>query len=224
MNIRNQTKSVLAIAAVLTMTLTANAGSVSTTTITGETDVVNTGGTLITAVNFGEAPVDINGLIHGAGSGADANLTDNFGFEGDYRNGQSGLGGDMETLLSGIAGANGILMDISGLTVGQDYLFQTYWESNSDQSLTVTFEGTDTLPAIVDQQTGVVIAYEFTAGDDTLNIDVDRDDGITSGDLNNWLSGYSLQTVPAVPEPSTMALWGLLGLSLFGFRRMRTKK
>ena len=217
-------KSALTIAAVLTMSLMANAGTITTTTLSGETDIVDTGGTLVSAANFGEASVDINGLVHGAGSGAGTNLTANFGFEGPYRGNQSGLGGDMETLLSGIAGANGITMDISGLTVGQDYLFQTYWESNDGHSLVATFEGTDTLPGILDQTTGVLIAYEFTAGDDTLNIDIDRDDSV-SGDPNNWLSGYSLQTVPAaVPEPSTMALWGLLGLSLFGFRRMRPKK
>ncbi len=174
----------------------ATAGTITTSVLTGETSIVNTGGTLVSAANFGEAEVNINGLVHGAGSAAGANLTDNFYFEGDYRNNQSGLGGDMETLLSGIAGANPIAMSISGLTVGKKYLYQTYWEANPDQSLVATFEGVDTLGGIADQPSGVVISYAFTAGDDTLDVAVDRDDGITTGDLNNWLSGYSLQEVP----------------------------
>ena len=107
-------------------------------------------------------------------------------------------------------------MSISGLTVGREYLYQAYWEGVTGQTLSVTIEG-DTLNNVADAALGVLISYQFTAGDDTLNIFMDRDDGITTGDLNNWISGYSLQTT--VPEPSTALLGGLGLLALLRRRR-----
>ena len=129
------------------------------------------------------------------GSGSDPNLTDNFFFEGDYRNGGSGLPQDgsniIQVLLSGIAGANPISMAVTGLTAGQKYLFQAYWEADLSESLTITLEG-ETVNLVQAQKPGVLISYQFTAGDDTLNAAFDRDDG---GTANNWLSGYSLQEI-----------------------------
>ena len=80
----------------------------------------------------------------------------------------------------------------------------------------------DTLSPVLSQGPAVLISYDFIAGDTTLNIFMDRNDGL-SGDPNNWLSGYSLQEVPPVPEPSTFALatLGLLGLGWCGRRRRR---
>jgi hypothetical protein len=196
----------------------ASAATIQISTVSTDTDIVNTGGMLVSSANFGEAAVTINGVFHGAGSTAGTNLTDNFAFEGDFRNGQTGLGGNLEILFSGIAGASGgaaNVLSLSGLTIGQDYLFQTYWEGVVGQTLTITIEG-DNTNGVADQPTGILISYAFTAIDDTLNISVDRDDA-SGGDPNNWLSGYSLQTV--VPEPSSTALLGLGGLALILRRR-----
>ena len=175
-----------------------------------ETDIVNTGGSLVSAANFGAGEVlTVNGLLHSAGTaGGGANFTINNTFQGDFRNNASGLpdGTPLNELLDGIAGANGITMSISGLTIGQEYLYQTYWEGNAGTTLTITMEG-DNLSLVPDQVPAVLISYQFTATDSILNINIDRDDAV-SGDPNNWLSGYSLQTIP---EPSSSALLGVLG-------------
>jgi hypothetical protein len=60
-----------------------------------------------------------------------------------------------------------------------------------------------------------LISYEFTADDDTLTIDIDRDDSL-GGDPNNWLSGYSLQVVP---ETSAVLLGALGAVALLRRRR-----
>jgi hypothetical protein len=179
-------------------TASASARSISTSILDEEGDIVNTGGALVSAANFGESAVVVNGLTHGAGSAAGTNLAHNFFFEGDFRNGASGLppGSIMDRLLSGIAGANPIEMSIGGLSVGRNYLFQAYWEANATggQSLDITMEGVDNLGSVPARAPAVLISYEFTAGDDTLNVAIDRDDGL-GGDQNNWLSGYSLQEI-----------------------------
>jgi hypothetical protein len=182
-------------------TTSAAANTIETSLLDEATDIINTGGTLVSACHFQDPssgdpdPLVVNGIPHRVGSGSDPNLTDNFFFEGDYRNGGSGLPQDgsniVQVLLSGIAGANPISMSVSGLTAGQEYLFQAYWEADLNESLTITVEG-ETVNLVQAKKPGVLISYQFTAGDDTLNAFFDRDDG---GAANNWLSGYSLQEV-----------------------------
>jgi hypothetical protein len=103
-------------------------------------------------------------------------------------------------MLEGIGGGSFLEMVIGNLTPGQEYLFQAYWEANNwgpgTQTLSVTIEG-DTLTRVASQAPAVLMAYRFVAGDDTLEIIMDRDDGL-GGDGNNWLSGYSLQEVPSL--------------------------
>jgi hypothetical protein len=200
----------------------ASAATITTSLLDEESDIVNTGGVLVSACHFQGSssgdpdPLVVNGIPHTVGSANGAGLTDNFFFEGDFRNGGSGLPQDgsniLQVLLSGIAGANPINMSISGLTVGTEYLFQAYWEADLNQSLTITLEG-DTVNSVPAQKPGVLISYQFTAGDDTLNAFFDRDDG---GTENNWLSGYSLQQVP---EPSAALLGALGALALLRRRR-----
>ena len=220
------------------------AGTITTSSLTNnETDIVNLGTAVVSAANFGSGSggtmsVDINGINHelasaaNNGTGADllTGVAINSTFDGQYRSGQataSGYTGDMHNLMSGIAGraAPGpIELDISGLTVGQDYLFQGYWEANNfNQTASVTFEGTDTLGGITGDGTlGVLISYEFTASDTILDADLTR----TGGTDNIWWLGYSLQEQTAVPEPTSCALWGMLGLGLvaFGICRMQRRK
>jgi methionine-rich copper-binding protein CopC len=190
-------------------TSTAN-GLISIGLLDEETDIVNTGGALVSACHFQGAgtgdpdPLVVNGVSHTVGTGNDTNLTINTTGEGDFRNGGSGLPQDgsniVQVLLSGIAYANGITMSVSGLTPGQEYLFQAYWEDDLPKSLTVTMEGTATVNRIPAQKPGVLISYQFTAGDDTLNAFFDRDDNV-GGSPNNWLSGYSLQSLSAAATP-----------------------
>ncbi len=194
-------------------------GAISVSTLTNdESDIVNLGTTVVSAANLGSqaggnTTVDINGISHPVasaannGDGADLipELTINSTFDGNYRSGQAsaaGYTGDMLDLLGGIAG-NGapgpISLEISGLNVGTDYLFQGYWEANNfGQTASVTFEGTDTQGDI----TGVggqatLISYTFTAGDSVLNADLSK----TAGSDNNWWLGYSLQEAAGGPPP-----------------------
>ncbi len=180
-------------------------GDLKVSTLDEESDIQKTVGTLVSAANFGETAVTVNGLLHGAGASAGAGLTHNFSFEDDLRNGASGLpgGSTMDKLLSGIAGNDGIEMSLSGLTNGQEYLFQAYWEGEPGQSLTITMEagGVATQDKIDDQSPAVLICYRFVAASDTLNIFIDRDDDL-EGDPDHWLSGYSLQTILPVVNAS----------------------
>jgi hypothetical protein len=90
-------------------------------------------------------------------------------------------------------------MSVSGLTVGKEYLFQAYWETNNIAGavLEATIEGNTKsgIVALADKFTnpgGTMISYQFVAGDDTLNASFNRTDSVT----NDWLSGYSLQEIP----------------------------
>lgn len=202
-----------------------------------ESDIVNTGGTVIAAVNFGSQEavggvstltVDINGISHEVasvstsdGDAADliANVSTNSTFDGhfrDYRSTFVGYTGDLQNLIAGIAGITApgpLTVDISGLTPGETYLFQGYWEANNVNSVvTVGFEETDSLTGISGNGMATLISYEFTAGDDTLNVSLTQ----TAGGDNPWLQGFSLQ---AVPEPGSMALIGLGGVMVLCRRR-----
>lgn len=193
-----------------------SAGTLGSSLLSAETDIVNTGLGVHSAVHFQNpangdpSPLVINGIPHIVGQANEPLLTDNIGFEGDFRNGQSGLGGNLELLLSGIAGANNLTLNISGLTIGTDYLFQAYWEAWPTEVIDFTAEG-DTIQ--ITDQNATLITYEFTATDTVLNILVE---GVVEVDSNEWLSGYSLQVVP---EPGSLALIGLGGLLVLRRRR-----
>jgi antitoxin component YwqK of YwqJK toxin-antitoxin module len=167
---------------------------ITTHTVVDESSIVNTGAALVSAVNFGEVEVTVNSLLHGSETGAGKNLTLNSRFEGALRH--NPLPAPLDTLFRGIAGAPSLNLDISGLEIGTEYLFQAYWEDNAGQIMNVTMEG-DTLSGIADQPNGLVISYTFTAGDNTLNTSFTRRDRLD----NTWLSGYSLQKVtPTNPK------------------------
>lgn len=180
--------------------LPVSAQSLTSKLLDEEADIINTGGAVYSAVHFQNpaagdpSPLIVNGIPHTVGSASDANLTTGGSgpFEGDFRNGQSGLGGNLETLLSGIRGANNLSLNISGLSIGTDYLFQAYWEGWPGEVLEFTAEGTT---ISVTDQNASLITFRFTATDDTLNISLNKTPG-TPVDNNEWLSGYSLQEVP----------------------------
>ena len=218
----------LTIASLAVATSVSQAGTIFTSILTDdETNIVNLGTTVVSAANFGSTSggtqtVDINGIIHTAasaannGSGNDllSGATINSFFDGQFR-GATAYSGDMQNLMGGIAGNGGpIVITISGLTIGQEYLFQGYWEAeNTGQIVQVTFDGVDTLGGIdgdpqgagTGDDLGVLISYSFTATDTDLVASLNK----TSGVDNVWWQGYSLQT--AIPEPST-ALLSLCGV------------
>ena len=167
-----------------------------------ETGIVNTGaGNLVQAQNFGgTGAVTINGIAHANSNSA---LTP-ASFPGSWGDPDPGtFTGDMFTLLDGIAGSNTgapSTVTISGLTIGETYLFQAYWlvNNNFDTSkMNVNLEG-ETLTNINANTAAnefVLIAYTYTATDDTLVGTFDDPNG------NEWLQGFSLQV--AVPESSS---------------------
>lgn len=229
MALKHVSRSIFAVCALVTAGLVSHAQAapiVVTQLTNNEADIVNTGGDVVSAANFGSQvevgadgatlSVDINGIVHQVasaaqgGDGADliANASINSTFDGHFRNsraGQVGYTGDLRNLMAGIAGVASpgpLTLELSGLTPGKTYLFQGYWEANQyNQVLTVSFESTDTLSNITGNGMGTLISYQFTASDDTLNVSLTK----TAGTDSVWLQGYSLQ---AVPEPGSMVIMG----------------
>jgi len=184
-----------------------HAGVISTGTLTTETDIVNLGGHVIEAANFGGTGIaTVNGITH-----ANTNSTYTpVNFSGAY-GGATGFSGDLHTLVNGLAGTaagnSPGTLSVGGLTPGNDYLFQTYWivkDNFTTRKMNVTFEG-DSLANINANPTtseAVLISYDFTAADDTFNASFDG----TGPDDNEWISGFSLQS-PDPPPPATVAHW-----------------
>lgn len=191
-----------------------------------ETDLQVTGGTVVSAANFGSAagtamsPLLLNGISHmGFGNGSknvlttvgDADVLVTIGGSiGDFRgNARVGdLADPLYTLFRGIAASGGptgssggtVGLDISGLSVGTEYLLQVYWEHREyvGNPLDLTIEGATT--SVLPTTSPSLFSYRFTATDGTLNALFDYQDNVDTGD-NNWISGYSLQVIPAAEGP-----------------------
>ena len=194
-----------------------------------ETDIINTGGLVASAVHFQGSgsgdpdPLFVNGIPHTLGSGSDSSLTANIGFEGDFRNGGTGLPQDgsnaVQVLLSGIGGTGTLTLSVADLSPGQTYLFQTYFDRTVGETIEATIEG-ETLAGIDTFKNGsnqgaTLISKEFVADvDGVFDASFVRDS--PGGDGNAWLSGYSIQ---AIPEPSTSLLGVIAALGLLRRRR-----
>lgn len=217
-----KTSHALAIAASLLVTASVHAATINTGTITTDTDIVNTGGSLIAAQNFGGtsgASADVNGISHTTSDSAYSPVS----FSGNFAN-PSGFVGELFDLLDGIAGTVNAsepgTITVGGLTINSVYLFQAYWIVNNGEgrTLDVTIEG-DSLNGIAQgtQAAPILISYQFTAGDNTLNAGF-----VGNGsDGNVFISGFSLQEVPSViPTPAALPA----GLALLGLAAMRRRK
>ncbi len=182
--------------AVLAVSMPVAAADITVGTITNETDIVNTGGDLVEALNFGgTGAVTVNGIPH---ANSDGDFSPN-NFSGDYGDPDGGtFSGDLFLLLDGIAGANNggpATFSVTGLTVGQSYLFQTYWLVNDGfgtRTNDVTFgaAGPFAMPANPNTSEAVLMSYAFDATNETLNVTVE------DPTFGTWLQGYSLQVAP----------------------------
>jgi len=215
MNTRNQITSLLkiavgVIAAAGLTAVSAYAGTITKSPLADETDIVNTGSALVSACDFGLATdpdMDINGIVHPTGSANGAGLTvSNVTGEGDWNitsaSAHYPAGSDMLELMEGFAMSDSnekvgpIVLNISGLTIGKQYLFQGYWDNGQslNSTFSVTCEG-DTLENIkyAGDNLGTLISYTFIATKASLDVSMIR----TGGEVWNkpWWQGYCLQEV-----------------------------
>ena len=180
----------------------AQAGTITASALTAETDIVNVGGTVIAAQNFGgTGNVTVNGIAHINSNSGYAPIN----FSGGYGD-PIGLSGSLFTLIDGLAGTANANepgnLTVGGLTPGKGYLFQAYWvvkDNHATRKMNVTVEG-DSLSNIAGNPSSggaVLISYNFTAGDDTFNGSFTG----TGGDENGWICGFSLQSTEPPPPP-----------------------
>ena len=206
------TVTAAALVAVLVMVAGgARAGTITSGSLTAEADIVNLGGTVIAAQNFGgTGAATVNGIAHINSNSGYAPIN----FSGGYGD-PAGMSGSLFTLIDGIAGTTDAnepaSLTVGGLTVGKDYRFQAYWivkENFTTRKMNVNLEGdTASISANPNTSEAVLISYDFTAGDTTFTGTFDGSDGVGTG-ANGWLCGYSLQSPdPPPPGASTAAHW-----------------
>ena len=209
----------------------------SATTISGTTDV-NTEGTLFAASSFGSNSVTVNGVTFdawspvpsgtaGVTSGNFTLLQPDTGFAilnafGSSAPPFSGLPTEYQNLLSDSIysfGPGSSTVTVSGLTNGQEYSIQ-FWANDSRAAIsaTQTVDGNtlDVNTTNADGGVGQWISGTFTADGTSQNFNV-------SSGSNNY---YSAIQVRAVPEPSSLAGLGVIGIGLAAVirRRLRAAK
>ena len=209
----------------------------SATTISGTTDV-NTEGTLFAASSFGSNSVTVNGVTFdawspvpsgtaGVTSGNFTLLQPDTGFAilnafGSSAPPFSGLPTEYQNLLSDSIysfGPGSSTVTVSGLTNGQEYSIQ-FWANDSRAAIsaTQTVDGNtlDVNTTNADGGVGQWISGTFTADGTSQNFNV-------SSGSNNY---YSAIQVRAVPEPSSLAGLGVVGIGLAAVirRRLRAAK
>lgn len=189
----------------------------STASIMGANDVINIG-TTVEAINGVGGSVTTSPTVNGVTFTANGSLLSN-SYTGDsWTNAVDDLA--YESLLSTIDyQGNGTgpltVKTFTGLTIGQQYLFQ-YWYAdynwaapNPDRYITVAL-GSDTQSG--DNQ---ISGLEFAVG--TFTADADEIDLIVTSTQNGArLTAYQLR---AIPEPATMGLVALFGGGIVFIRR-----
>jgi hypothetical protein len=181
---------------------------------------VSTVGTLIEAGNFGILDdVTVNGVLFKGvdfSSSNPANLSiayDGADNIGSFANGGTTTGGSIDALTASFgrdAGVSSHTAQLTGLTVGQQYLVQ-FIASFARLNRTTTFE--DGNGNSIVQSTNNPHAFAngtFVADGTTQTVNMT----ISAG--SQFLSGYQLR---AVPEPSSLMLLALGGMATAGRRR-----
>ena len=197
----------------------------SATTVVGDTDV-NTEGTLFQAANFAGNTSTVNGVVFAAFSGtSNGNISINIGQElpTTFGSGQDpffSLSSDYKELLR----SGGIFADtvtISGLSNGTQYSIQ-YWANDSrvqgiGRTMLVGGVTLDLNSTDADGGVGQWVSGSFTANGSTQSF--------TLAPGTNHTYSNAMQ-VRVVPEPSSLAGLGVIGIGLAAVirRRLRAAK
>lgn len=221
---RNTASAILALSF-----LSAQAGATtinwSVSTISGDSDVVNTGVTH-TAINGAANGVTATLTVNGVGfTSAGTYLGNSYG--GDAWTGTQT--GDYQTLLSNIDyQSNGTgdltVATFSGLTVGHNYTFQ-YWHADDnwqaptpDREMTISIVNTGGSPANTQSGDNVISGEEFATA--TFTADATSIDLIVSSTHNGVrMTAFQLRNT-TIPEPSIALLSALGVLGLIRRRRV----
>jgi hypothetical protein len=195
------------------------------TLISGDSDVV-TSGTLVTAADIGTTGVDptVNGVTFGGTatqglSGGTASAT-GFGTAGGTF---GALSDDYKELLqSGVFSFSTMTLTLNGLTIGHNYVFQTWMNDATvagngrtgnvvaGNSVTLDYNNTNAVGGV-----GQFVVGTFIADANSQAITY------SGGSLLNQVNAYQLRDLTIVPEPSSFIL---LICSAFMLARIRAKR
>jgi hypothetical protein len=187
--------------------------------------IVSTTGTLVEALNWGGTGTQtINGVTFtgksagGITTNSDFSSIPNYAYRGAaYTDG--GVGGDFEALLDsfmwrwpGVSSP----VSLSGLTLGSQYMVQFFVSDDRgccDYEMS-WFSGGGNESDHVRYDLSYAVTGMFTADATTQALTV-------NGQYSSQLGGYQLRKLATVPEPVTLAMFGLglAGLSIARYRK-----
>ena len=214
-------------------------------TITNPTQL-DFSGNFVYAVSFGElgtttvGDATFTGVTTGSGSlnsppvGVTATgFNTNLNWSGASNLGSSADANGLETVMRSIMWSNGLNPGAinAEVTTGNQYRLQLlfsegccnnrHFDVNVENGLlTQEILGTAVGGAVWQNSStqGYAMSLDFTAGDSLLNIALSRH---TPGDTNYHISGFTLERLSTVPEPSSVALVGMALVGVVVSRRRR---
>jgi hypothetical protein len=233
----NKTKtSALILAVGLASTLAGFSASINwltPATISLDADV-STSGTLVSAYNMGGTAVTLNGVTFADGTftGPSGSLTFGSMAVGNdsyypYNAGSAlpaftALSADYQQLIqtSMYQGYGAVDLTLSGLTSGNDYQVQ-FWINRSDigASATKFIAGNTSGNVVASPGVGQFVIGNFTADAATQLIVADQ----SPGNYYLFMSAYQLRDITLVPEPTSVAMFGLGGAAALLFKLRRRK-
>jgi hypothetical protein len=215
--------------ALLMASSSASAGIITWNTPTaispvGDT-IVSTTGTLVEALNWGGTGTrTINGVTFTGKSAGGITTNSDFSSIPNYAHSwavytDGGVGGDFEALLDsfmfkwpGVSSP----VSLSGLTLGSQYMVQFFVsdDRNCCKAEMSWFSGGGNESDHVRYDLSYAVTGMFTADATTQALTV-------NGQESSQLGGYQLRKLATVPEPVTLAMFGLglVGLSIARYRK-----